>query len=314
MAKLTFLQLVNRGTSRLTQATATDVTTLSGQVQVFADAINEAQNELFKEENWYSLYATRKWKTIVYTASTIAAVSGTPDTFTDSDSGFVTAGFQDGQQILTSGFDDSDDNSTWTLASSSGVAAGTLTLQTADTLVDSEAAGNSISITAITYPVASDFGRAIDLLDMTNNHILIEDTTRNFDMDDPDADYTGPPSHFTIDGGFYRIHPIVAQANLIRERYIKIPTALSANTDTSDLPVECENCLIQFALATTYEYLNKFDNADRAWIKYGKFLSKAKEANAKIINKTRVIGKHNFIDGVTGIRAPRFPSHYPRTY
>lgn len=236
MAKLTYLQLVNRCLRRLSQSDATDVTSLSGQSQIVADAINEAQTELWKEENWYSLYKTTTFATV--------ASTGTYDIAT----------------------------------------------------------------------IASDWGRVLDMIDTTNNRVLIEDITRVFDEDDPDADYTGTPTHFTVEGANFRLYPIPNGAYTIRLRYYQIPDTLSANSDTYDLPYECENCLIQFALATTYEYLNKFDNADRAWIKYGQHLKKAKAINGKMIDRFRVIGRKHWIDGIHGIRPPKLPSNYPGYY
>ena len=47
MAKLTFLQMTNRVLRRLSRADVTDVTALTGQAQIAADAINEAQKALF---------------------------------------------------------------------------------------------------------------------------------------------------------------------------------------------------------------------------------------------------------------------------
>jgi len=79
------------------------------------------------------------------TGTGIAAVNGTPDTITDTGSGFVTAGFLDGDVIAVSGFTtETGDNDFWTLASSGGVAADTLTL--VETGLASDAAGESVTI------------------------------------------------------------------------------------------------------------------------------------------------------------------------
>lgn len=78
------------------------------------------------------------------TAATIAFVNGSPSTITDSGNGFVTAGFKVGMQIET---DCTNNEGPFTLA---GVAAGTLTLDTGDELVDT-AAGTSYTITSLGF-------------------------------------------------------------------------------------------------------------------------------------------------------------------
>ena len=79
------------------------------------------------------------------TGTGIAAVSSTTDTITDTGSGFTTAGFLDGDVIAVSGFTGETGNNTfWTLASSGGVADGTLTL--VETTLATDAAGESVTI------------------------------------------------------------------------------------------------------------------------------------------------------------------------
>jgi len=78
----------------------------------------------------------------IYTNTTIAFVTGSPSTITDSANGFVTAGFAVGQKISITGSD--DNTGTWTIAN---VAAGTLTLESGEVLV-SESSGPRITIQA----------------------------------------------------------------------------------------------------------------------------------------------------------------------
>lgn len=84
------------------------------------------------------------------TATTIAAVDGggSADTFTDSDSGFVTAGFKVGDSILVIGFTGANAGShgPFTLT---GVEAGTLTVPTGS-IIASDEAGESVTIVALT--------------------------------------------------------------------------------------------------------------------------------------------------------------------
>jgi hypothetical protein len=67
----------------------------------------------------------------------IAAVTGTPDSFTDSGNGFVTGGFKVGDTIMVSGFATAVNNGIFTISS---VAAGTIEI--VETTVVNESAGS----------------------------------------------------------------------------------------------------------------------------------------------------------------------------
>lgn len=74
----------------------------------------------------------------------IAAVTGTPDSFTDTDSGFVTAGFAVGDTICVSGFLAAANNGIFTISS---VADGKIEIT--ETTVTGEAAGPNVKIQVI---------------------------------------------------------------------------------------------------------------------------------------------------------------------
>ena len=286
MAKLTFLQLTNRVLRRLTRADVSDVTSLSGQAQIAADAINEAQNALFAEAvNWYSLYKTRVFTTARIVATTVSFEDANPDTISDSGNALVTSRFEALMEIQVSGSTSND--GVYSIASG-GAAAGALTLQTTDKLTV-EVAGDTVVITATTHPVPGDFGRCIDLANISNNLMMSEGYGRTFDEFDPDEDTVSIPTSFIVQDDNYRFAPIPSAATKIRERYWAIPTALTANGDTSDLPVECENCLIQWAWVEVLSYVNSFDKVDRVEGKFNKMLDIAKIDNDKRFDKMKVI-------------------------
>lgn len=170
-----------------------------------------------------------------------------------------------------------------------------------------------------TYALTTDWGRTIDLMDLTNGIILTEDMMRSFDERDPNSDYTGNPTCFAIQGSNYVLYPIPSGVVSMRERYWKIPSRLSADTDISDLPLYCENFLIHWAWMSILQYLQKYEAADRVAMKiYGNpamkdpgILQKCKSANEKIINQMfRMGGNSSPANGYNGISAPRFPSNY----
>ena len=232
MSKQTFLELTNRVLRRINQAEITDTATVSGgsHAHIITNFINEAQNELFTESNWYSLYTTRTFVTVASTAE---------------------------------------------------------------------------------YALATDFGRSISMIDETNGRMIFEDGTRNIDEADPDSDATGNPTHFALQGSNYRFYPIPAGVYTIRERYWAQPTVLSASGDTSDLPIECENCLINYAYYRILEYINNFEFADRARLEFERVLKRAKIANKRKLNELQVM--RSGTAGITfNLLPPSFPSNYGR--
>ncbi len=305
MAKQDYLELTNRILRRINESTVSDVSAATGTALIVTNLINEAQNELFTETNWYSLYTMRTFNTVTYEASTISFADSDPDTIDDSANGF--GNFQAGMEVLVSGATSNDG-----IYSIDTAAAGALTLQGSDALIV-EAAGASITITAISYPFATDHGRTLDMVDVTNNNFLWEDIVRIYDMSDPELNNPGTLISFAVQGDSYRFYPVPAGAYKVRERYYKVPATLTANADTSDLPIEVENCLIQYALMRVLEYMNKFEWADRVRIEFGRLLKIAKTSNEKKIDKLRIIAPFN---GATrfGIQPTRFPSNYPARY
>lgn len=105
---------------------------------------------------------------ITKTASTIAFVSGSPATITDSGNGFVAAGFAANMKLKITGT--ASNNKTVTIAN---VAAGTLTLSTGDTLT-SESAGTSFTLVGGYYYQCTytDSGTYVVLTDRNGNLIL----------------------------------------------------------------------------------------------------------------------------------------------
>lgn len=306
MAKLTYLQLTNRILKRITQPEVATVTGITGQGKIISELINEAQTELWTETtNWYSLFTERTFKTFTYAASTLTFNVGPPVTITDSANGF--GSFKTGMTIRVTGSASND--GIYMLSPTTAPVVGTLTLQTADTVI-AEAAGSAVTLYSLTYPVASDFGRAFHLVDLTNDCILTEDMTRAFAEEDPQMTSYNQPTHFSMQGDFYRFHNIPAGAYTIIDRYWKVPTTLSADADTYTLPLFCENFLIHWPLMRVLEYMNKFDAADRVRTQiYGKkgVLEKAMFANSKLVDQ---ILRFQPSQGRRGIAPPKFPSSY----
>jgi hypothetical protein len=302
MAKQTALELVNRVLTRAGQSKITDVSDVAAgsHAELTLDWFNEGQNLLYTEDvEWYSLYKTRQFDTVLYTAATIAFNDANPDTITDSANGF--GSFASGMQVLVSGSTSND--GTYTVQTA---AAGTLTLQSADNLT-AEAAGESVTVTAINYAVPSDWARTFALMDVDNSTFLVPDDSVSFDEIDPDQSRTANPTHYALNADFIRLYPIPASTYTLRERYYALPTAFTTNTDTSLLPIEVENCLIYWAWSQMLDYQSKFDEADRKMVQYRNMLKIAKAANKKKLNIARQMEgiRHD-----NNLRGPRLPANY----
>lgn len=301
MAKLTYLVLTNRVLKRINRNEITDVSTVSGTDKIVTEFINEAQTYLSSIEDWYSLYKTRKFNTVTYTASTIAFNNANPDTIVDSVNGF--GDFSNSQDVLISG--STSNNGVWTVNTAS---AGTLTLQSTDALT-AESEGEEVTISAVTYPVASDHSRTIDLMNVSQERILEEEMTRNFDAQDPNEDFTSPPTHFSLVDGAYRLYPSPSANQVMRERYFAFPAEMTANSDISDLPEETQNLIILYARYETLDYLQKYEEADRIRIEFRTQLKRARLANKSKLDKFRQFGQGN---RYYNYRFPRLPSSYDR--
>lgn len=233
MAKLSYLNLVNKVLQRITEDVITDVSTATGKSLIVAGLFNEAQNVLYTEPvNWYSMYAT----------ATITTVASTAE-----------------------------------------------------------------------YALEADHGRTLTIINETSNIVMKEEFIKRMDKLDPDRSSSSNPTHFTIQATNYRLYPIPSGVETLRVRYYKTPTTLSANANTSDLPIECENIMITWVMMEIFEYMKDFDAADRKRISYKDGLKKAKIANDKILDRLDKFNPDNQ-GSVFGIAPPRFPSNYPRMW
>lgn len=159
------------------------------------------------------------------------------------------------------------------------------------------------------YAVATDFGRGLDLLDVTGDRLLCETLLRNIDDVDPNSNTTGSPTHYCYVGGSYRLYPIPSAVHTIRDRYWKQPTELTTNAQLYDLPLECENVLLLGAWMLMATYMNKLEVALQLITQYDKALKKAKVANDRLLDRALYINSYPH-NSYYGIFPPRFPNTY----
>jgi hypothetical protein len=161
------------------------------------------------------------------------------------------------------------------------------------------------------YALASDFGRTIDLIDTTSNRVLLEVSGRELDESDPDEDSTSSPKYFMVRGSNYMFRPIPDGVYSIKDRYWKVPATLATNAATSDLPIECEICLLYWAWSEVLGYLNDFDKSDRVRLEYERLLKSAIQSNNRIVDRLYVMGGRG---GRSGIGPPLLPSAFGVRY
>ena len=158
------------------------------------------------------------------------------------------------------------------------------------------------------YTLPSDHGRTLVMINETQDWIMIPDFIPVIDKANPNRSQKSSPTHFTIQGSNYRLYPTPSAVETIRRRYYAIPTALSANANTSDLPLEVEPALIEWVFFQTYEYLKQYDRADRSRISYEKYLKKARIANDRIITR---MDRFSPDTGYTSLKDVTYPGNYP---
>jgi len=228
MAKKTALQIVNQTLREINQTVLTDFSSISGQAQIALDYINQAQEVLFNEENWYSLYTTRTFSTVASTA---------------------------------------------------------------------------------TVALASDFGRGVDLINLTSNMRLEENYIKVMDFKDSGALQEGTPELFALTGTNYEFYPIPNAVYSIRERYWAMPTDLSAVSDTSALPIEAQPALLHYVKASVLGYLNRYELSQFHFARYNVELKRAMKANKRKLDH---IDSFRDTNEMFAFGAPRLPTNYPR--
>jgi len=73
MGTLSYLTMTNRILRRISQPDITDVTAATGQGLIITDLLNEAQDSLAADDNWYTLYTSRTFSFVASTATVAVA-------------------------------------------------------------------------------------------------------------------------------------------------------------------------------------------------------------------------------------------------
>lgn len=192
---------------------------LNRAVRIIAKRLFKVKSDLIIGKLNLNFYASN-----TYTASTIAFVSGTPATITDSATGFVTAGFNAGTYITTA-----STNNPGPLRVAT-VAASVLTLARSETLT-SEAAGASILITAYAdrAPLPDDFWGLVERPYIDGKTWTLQPSPGT----ETEIAYTsaGEPNYFRVIGTDLWLYPATSSDITIKGDYFKKPAVISQMDD-----------------------------------------------------------------------------------
>tara|TARA_R100001143_G_scaffold39441_1_gene36189 strand:- start:85 stop:1068 length:984 start_codon:yes stop_codon:yes gene_type:complete len=326
MAKTTFLNLVNGQLRYINQSELSTVSGATGHGALVKDKINEAVNTVYSSTNWYSLFKERKFQTSKNVQISVLDYTQTGGTITFTRNGVAT--------VITEG-------SNWSNATSNDVSATALAtgIVTAfgSTVVETEVsnevvtvrnkAENDVGFTVIAtsssatytvslvnndlYNIDSQFGRSIVLIDENNGKVMIEASPMSLSLNDPDDSESGNPTHFAAFGSHFRLYPIPSSTLTMVDRFYKIPANLTDDSDTIDLPLECEPLIIKLVQSELSFYLNSSIKGSSLRGHYNQMLEQAIEMNEYVLSKQNAIGGRRGAASLPMIPA-QFPSGYPR--
>ena len=284
MSKETALEMTNAILSNVGGARVSTLTGIVGIAQIILDSINRAQKRIAAKPDveWYTLFKSRLFKTIALNSSTITITPGSPDQITDSANGLGI--FTAGAEITIN----SSGNDQYRFVINT-VSAGTIVLDSSN-IISALSSGTEVLISQVSYSVASDFRNSIDILDPANNRILKERFTKSLDIERRWANnVTGIPDMFTVAGDFYRLSWVPEKDIVLIDRYMKQPSKLISDSQTSDLPEFCDTALYYLAYSDTLFFKKNLEQGAAEYNKYKADILDAVDANSKIMDMENVV-------------------------
>lgn len=216
-------------TSAFNETDATDylnegVDRIAAGIAMSKDVLSPPLPELFK---------IASVDTVVITGTGIAFVDSNPDTITDTGTGFVTAGFVAGMPIIISGAGESANNTTFHNIAT--VAAGTITLQSGDSLT-AETAGESVTIRTPCVALPSDYNRGLAFVSSVSQdkRITLYSSFHKLLRKYPLLNETGDVSILAIKGNYLYYQPIPGSGEALALHYFRDATAMSAAGSSPD--------------------------------------------------------------------------------
>ncbi|MFH1422863.1 MAG: hypothetical protein ABIH42_09165 [Planctomycetota bacterium] len=261
---MTFAELANRVKMTV------DTTGFKFPVNI-TKLLQEAENEFIRKTlcTEYQTDFQIKASTVEFdgTETNIAFVAGsgsTRDTITDSDSGFVTDGFAEGQELVVDGSTSND--GTYTIYS---VATGTITLNTIGALTSEDGVADmTMAASEIPYKRAlpSDFVtehrveyRGIKLILVSQREIERVSESTNLRS-------TGTPSAYWLQDDFIHLFPKPIAEGTLKLWYTFYNT--DSTTTSPIIPTIDQDKLVNQVIGTLYEITKEIQLADRYLAKF----------------------------------------------
>lgn len=94
---------------------------------------------------------------------------------------------------------------------------------------------------------------------------------------DFDVDAQGTPDIYYLKGGKIGLWPVPDASLTVLIEYYKLPTAMSADSDTSIIPVNYRESLLHYALSLEHDYNTDPDLAQKAMNRYEDILGSARQ-------------------------------------
>lgn len=110
-----------------------------------------------------------------------------------------------------------------------------------------------------TLSLPSNYARCVDLSNTDDQRVLEQMDLRDYD----DAVIaSGSPVFWVVVGSNVTLYPTPDNAYNLRLRYWKLPTDLSGDTDTPEIPSQYHHLLIRYALIRCYQRENDYQAAE----------------------------------------------------
>lgn len=208
--------------------------------------INESYKFLAGLREWPWMLKTGVVQTVADTTTLTASVNAGATAVTLSEA--VTGSLANNYYIQFAATDD------WYLITAHTSGEATLAISPGYQASTNLSAG-TCTIRRITYSLASDVDRIIDMREAINDRELVYVDPRNFDRVLPDPTATGTPYSYTLLGidssGYWKVHfyPIPDAKTNIHYRYYQKITELSADADIPMLPEKFHQGIVFTALA-----------------------------------------------------------------
>lgn len=121
-----------------------------------------------------------------------------------------------------------------------------------------------VTVTGTSPLAITDLRNVLSVIDTTTKATLGWEDRRNIYERDPTLDVTGSPTSWYLDGSNLTVYP-ANTTDSIQVWYLKVPSDLTADSDTPLFPARFHYLIVDGACAMAYEDSDNFDAASLCW-------------------------------------------------